>query len=77
MTLCIHHTVSKENGEKLVGQCEISHPVPAMPLISVTSEPDLYSPVDGMGEVISQQHNVMFSPRSKEEYDPLSGRITS
>jgi len=75
-----NHTVTiaaeLENGEKLVGQCEISHPVPAMPLISVTSEPDLYSPVDGVGEVISHRHNVMFNPQAKaEEYDSLPARI--
>jgi len=74
-----NHTVTiaaeLENGEKLVGQCEISHPVAATPFIRGTPEPDLYSPVDGMGEVISHQYNVMFNPQSKEDYDPLPARI--
>ena len=48
-----------------------------MSLFSVASEPNLHSPVDSMGEVISQRHNVMFNPQSKEEYDPLSARIIS
>ncbi|KIM84747.1 hypothetical protein PILCRDRAFT_67540 [Piloderma croceum F 1598] len=74
-----NHTVTiaaeLENGERLVGQCEISHPVSAMPLISVTSEPDLYSPVYDLGEIMPQQHNVMFDPQSKEKYDSLPSRI--
>jgi len=48
-----------------------------MPLINVTSEPDLYSPLYGMGEVIPQQRNVMFDPQSKEKYDSLPSRIIS
>jgi hypothetical protein len=48
-----------------------------MPLISVTSGPDLYSPVYGMGEVRPQQHNVTFDPQTKEKYDSLPSRIIS
>lgn len=62
-----------------MGQCEISHPVPDWPSISVTSTSDaadLYSPIDGMGETISQRNNVMYDRQSKDEYRPLPARIT-
>ncbi|KAJ7239010.1 hypothetical protein B0H12DRAFT_1136546 [Mycena haematopus] len=77
-----NHTVTiaaeLENGEKLVGQCEISHPVPAQssdgpPNITVS---DALSPVDGMGETISQRKNVMFEQGTKDQYQPLGARIS-
>ncbi|KAF7340159.1 UPF0052-domain-containing protein [Mycena venus] len=77
-----NHTVTiaaeLENGEKLVGQCEISHPVPSQssegPNITVS---DALSPVDGMGEAISQRKNVMFEQTTgKGEYQPLGARIS-
>ncbi|KAF7367414.1 hypothetical protein MSAN_00804000 [Mycena sanguinolenta] len=77
-----NHTVTiaaeLENGEKLVGQCEISHPVPAQsldgpPNITVS---DGFSPVDGMGEAISQRKNVMFEQGTKDQYQPLGARIS-
>jgi hypothetical protein len=67
----------KENGEKLVGQCEISHPVRTLSSTDVTPERDRYSPFDGMGEVISQRNNVMFNPHAKDEHEPLPARIIS
>lgn len=66
----------KENGEKLVGQCEISHPVRTLPA-DAAPERDRYSPVDGMGEVISQRNNVMFNPHAKDDQEPLPARIIS
>ncbi|KAJ6519249.1 UPF0052-domain-containing protein [Mycena sanguinolenta] len=77
-----NHTVTiateLENGEKLVGQCEISHPVPAQsfdgpPNITVS---DAFSPVDGMGEAISLRKNVMFEQGTKDQYQPLGARIS-
>ncbi|KAG6854074.1 hypothetical protein C0991_010821 [Blastosporella zonata] len=35
------------------------------------------SPVDGMGEFISQRQNMMFESTSKSEYEPLGSRISS
>jgi hypothetical protein len=66
----------KEDGRKLVGQCEISHPVQQelAPIDITISDP--YSPVDGMGEVISQRQNVMFEQGSKGEYDALGSPIS-
>ncbi|KAF7319833.1 hypothetical protein MKEN_00766400 [Mycena kentingensis (nom. inval.)] len=77
-----NHTVTiaaeLENGEKLVGQCEISHPVPALDTPGVVSAPlvsDALSPVDGMGEAISQRRNVLFEQAAKDAYQPLAARI--
>lgn len=69
--------IQKENGEKLVGQCEISHPVGTSRSTDVTSESSLHSPVDGMGEAISQRNNVMYNPHAMDEHEPLPARINS
>jgi hypothetical protein len=63
---------SKANGDKLVGQCEISHPVRSE--IGVDVRP--WSPLDGMGETILRGQNVMFEQESKEDYELLDSRIT-
>lgn len=76
--------ITQENGEKLVGQCEISHPVPAMldngPFVAGSSigsgATDIFSPIDGMGEIISQRNNVMYDRQSQDEYTPMSSRIS-
>ncbi|KAJ6573934.1 UPF0052-domain-containing protein [Mycena vulgaris] len=76
-----NHTVTiaveLDNGEKLVGQCEISHPVPTQASDSrnITIS-DALSPVDGMGETISQRRNVMFQQQAKGEYQALGSRIS-
>ncbi|KAJ6569557.1 UPF0052-domain-containing protein [Mycena capillaripes] len=77
-----NHTVTiaaeLDNGEKLVGQCEISHPVPVQHNsegVNITVS-DGFSPVDGMGEMISQRKNVMFEQQAKGEYQPLGARIS-
>lgn len=68
--------IPKEDGRKIVGQCEISHPVPQEPIPDITVS-DPLSPIDGMGEVItSQRQNVMFEPKAKGEYEPLGSRIS-
>lgn len=67
---------------RLVGQCEISHPVKALPTKQDTSprksessgEPNLTT--DGMGETISQRNNAMFMADSKDgRYEKLPARI--
>ncbi|KAF7310424.1 hypothetical protein HMN09_00584400 [Mycena chlorophos] len=70
-----NHTVTiaaeLENGEKLVGQCEISHPVPTQ----VQDEPT--SPTDGIGggPLAQKRTNVLFSQTAKDAYQPLNARI--
>lgn len=78
------HTVTiaaeLEDGARLVGQCEISHPVHSSPPQMNFSDsmhnisPD--SSVDGMGEMVSSQKNIMFEPAGKDdEEEELSSRI--
>jgi len=75
-----NHTVTiaaeLEDGRKLVGQCEISHPVQqaSAPVDITISDP--YSPLDENGEVFSQRQNVMFEQDSKGEYDALGSPIS-
>lgn len=69
---------SKGNGERLVGQCEISHPVAASITIGTgpgTEPLEPWPPVDDMGEVIMPGNNVMFEAADKENYQPLGSRI--
>ncbi|KAK7064760.1 hypothetical protein R3P38DRAFT_2826273 [Favolaschia claudopus] len=86
-----NHTVTiaaeLENGEKLVGQCEISHPVPAPqdgpPEIAVLSSDaqrqqlEPLSPLDGMGETVParRNNNLMFEQGAKDAFQPLNARI--
>ncbi|THU87744.1 UPF0052-domain-containing protein [Dendrothele bispora CBS 962.96] len=82
-----NHTVTiaadLENGERLVGQCEISHPVPTattteteLPFISINAMSP-HDEVDGMDVRQKQrQQNVMFEPEKKDYYEPLSARIS-
>ncbi|GLB36594.1 putative uncharacterised protein family UPF0052 [Lyophyllum shimeji] len=77
-----NHTVTiaaeLEDGRRLVGQCEISHPVPQDPApVDITiCESDPLSPVDGMGEFIAQRQNMMFESASKADFEPLGSRIS-
>ncbi|KAH7926200.1 UPF0052-domain-containing protein [Leucogyrophana mollusca] len=77
-----NHTVTiaaeLENGAKLVGQCEISHPVSSPPSFDdIESDADPLSPVDGMGELIPRRQNVMFSQQEKNEgFESLHSRIS-
>ncbi|KAI0757600.1 UPF0052-domain-containing protein [Daedaleopsis nitida] len=69
-----NHTVTiaaeLENGERLVGQCDISHPVRQAPRIDVSCEDD---PLDG---TLPRSRNVMFEAEGKNDYEPLQSRIT-
>lgn len=67
----------KVNGNRLVGQCEISHPVRTPNLdFSITVE-EPWSPVDTMGEKMGKPHNVLFEAAGKDDYQPLDARIFS
>ncbi|KJA29378.1 hypothetical protein HYPSUDRAFT_61398 [Hypholoma sublateritium FD-334 SS-4] len=80
-----NHTVTiaaeLNDGEKLVGQCEISHPMPseAPSLVLDAEAPDeepLDSPVDdGLGEFASPRQNILFESASKGSYESLPSRI--
>jgi hypothetical protein len=76
-TLC-----RKENGSKLVGQCEISHPVnPSSSFGEDGEDPpelEVFSPLDGMGESIPYRSNVMYNQTDKDYgYEPLKAKISS
>ncbi|KAJ7480072.1 hypothetical protein B0H11DRAFT_2026407 [Mycena galericulata] len=79
-----NHTVTiaaeLDNGERLVGQCEISHPVPA-PTGEDGADAIPPSPEDGMGTGATrgaQRRNVLFEPAAKDKdaYQPLPARIS-
>ncbi|KIM47992.1 hypothetical protein M413DRAFT_439685 [Hebeloma cylindrosporum] len=77
-----NHTVTiaaeLEDGERLVGQCEISHPMVSTDFsFRLGDEEETpMSPVDGLGEFISPPRNVMFESLSKRKHDPLPSRIS-
>ena len=79
-------TVSlQEDGTRLVGQCEISHPIrrPSGPSITFvddekdSDEGDVIDPEDDgdLDGTINKPQNVMFEADKKDEYDPLGSRI--
>ncbi|PPQ67393.1 hypothetical protein CVT25_005972 [Psilocybe cyanescens] len=66
-----------EDGEHLVGQCEISHPmVSTEPVNFQTPDDDSPAP-DGIGEYVSPRQNVMFESVAKETHEPLPSRIST
>lgn len=73
-----NHTVTiaaeLENGTRLVGQCEISHPVPQGATFEAVSD-DPLSPIEGLGERISQKQNVMFEHGAKAHFESLVSPI--
>ncbi|KAM5542180.1 hypothetical protein V8D89_004053 [Ganoderma adspersum] len=75
-----NHTVTiaaeLENGERLVGQCEISHPVRQHPGISISSDESPASPVDPLDGTLARSRNVLFEAEGKSLFEPLNARIT-
>ena len=67
----------QENGERLVGQCEISHPVRQHPGISISSDESPASPVDPLDGTLARSRNVLFEAEGKNQFEPLNARITS
>ncbi|EMD41382.1 hypothetical protein CERSUDRAFT_128117 [Gelatoporia subvermispora B] len=63
-----------ENGERLVGQCEISHPVAADPNNSDPSDP--MSPIHDFDSTSTLRRNVMFQADAKDDFESLSARIS-
>ncbi|KAH9855840.1 UPF0052-domain-containing protein [Lenzites betulinus] len=74
-----NHTVTiaaeLENGERLVGQCEISHPVRQELRIDVSAESEPASPVDPLDGTLPRSRNVLFQSEGKHHYEPLGARI--
>ncbi|KAF9068529.1 hypothetical protein BDP27DRAFT_1327200 [Rhodocollybia butyracea] len=72
-----NHTVTiaaeLEDGERIVGQCNISHPVARAPMINVIDSNEEWSPLDGLQ---NRQQNVLFQAEGKAQYEPLSSRIS-
>ena len=64
----------QEDGERLVGQCEISHPV-----ITVSSTVSEFEDLalDGIGSLAeAQPRNIMYQQEKDEPYEPLPCRIS-
>ncbi|KAI0344242.1 UPF0052-domain-containing protein [Trametopsis cervina] len=70
-----NHTVTiaaeLEDGTRLVGQCEISHPI-RRPSVN----DDILSPVDDLDGTVGRPQNVLFEAAKKDDYDPLGARIS-
>jgi len=71
-----NHTVTiaaaLEDGEKFVGQCEISHPVTQSETPFSGGEIASTCPVDSLGGLISPRQNVMFESINKATYEHLN-----
>ncbi|KAF8349873.1 hypothetical protein F5887DRAFT_1059126 [Amanita rubescens] len=69
-----NHTVTiaaeLEDGERLIGQCEISHPVPKSDTFVASDS------VDGMGKILAQPQNVIFDSMSKNSQSVLPSPIS-
>ena len=76
-TLCWNHLHSlQENGIRLVGQCEISHPVPQGVTADAVLDEPLFS-IEGLGERIVHRKNVMFEQEAKSQCESLVAPIAS
>lgn len=73
-----NHTVTiaaeLENGIRLVGQCEISHPVPQGVTADTVLDEPLFS-IEGLGERIVHRKNVMFEQEAKSQCESLVAPI--
>ncbi|KAH8101525.1 UPF0052-domain-containing protein [Cristinia sonorae] len=72
-----NHTVTiaaeLEDGTKLVGQCEISHPVrSSVADLSISVEPTR----DALDGNVGRPANVLFESTGKDDYEPLESRIS-
>ncbi|KAF5392018.1 hypothetical protein D9757_003347 [Collybiopsis confluens] len=71
-----NHTVTiaaqLEDGERIVGQCDISHPVPQAPTINILDANNEWSPLRSE----NRPQNVMFQAQGKDQFEPLVSRIS-
>jgi hypothetical protein len=62
---------------KIVGQCEISHPVLRTPAVRVSDGGPGQEDPDSMGELLVQKRNVLFDADGKETAVGLPSQISS
>jgi len=75
-----NHTVTiaaeLANEAKIVGQCEISHPVRTIPVVSVADGGPGQEDSDSMGQLLVQKKNVLFEADGKEATAGLPSPIS-
>ena len=71
-----HWHALQENGSRLVGQCEISHPVRQSVTTNAVSDTPL-SLAEGLGERPDPRQNMMFEQQAKNRYESLVAPISS
>lgn len=69
--------MDKANEERIVGQCEISHPVQATPAVAVVDGGPGQEDPDSMGQLLVQKKNVLFEPGGKGVTETLPSPISS
>ena len=65
------------NKAKIVGQCEISHPVHASPVVNFVDSGPGQDDLDSMGQLLVQKKNVLFEADGKEAAAGLPSPISS
>ena len=65
------------NKVKVVGQCEISHPVHTTPVVSVVDGGPGQDDLDSMGQLLVQKKNVFFEADGKDTTFGLPSPISS
>lgn len=72
-----HQSSVKANKAKIVGQCEISHPVHTAPVINIFDGGSGQDDPDPMGRLLVQKKNVLFEADGKEVAVDLPSPISS
>lgn len=69
--------ILQQDGSRLVGQCEISHPIRRQAGVSITFDDDYNGDdsIDDLDGTINKPQNVLFEAAEKEEYEPLEAGI--
>jgi len=62
---------------RIVGQCEISHPVQVTPAVAVVDEGPYQEDPDSMGQLLMQKKNVLFEADGKRAVEALPSPISS
>jgi hypothetical protein len=62
---------------KIVGQCEISHPVHAIPVVNIAEGRPGQEDPDSMGQLLVQKKNVLFQAGGKEAAVGLPSPVSS
>lgn len=75
-----NHTVTigaeLANGAKIIGQCDISHPVYTVPMVSVVGGDSEQEDLDSMGETLVRKKNLLFEAGGKETISGLPSPIS-